>query len=356
MTSVISHFPALATTSLVLPLPVTMEDLVFLNRVSGLRRLSLSSGQGPRPQFPRIENYLGEYSKEQGKATVADMDMAGHGRVIFYYVAFLSSPSLRSIACKLLRQDDSDDCAYIVPYVLHRLSHTAPELREIHFERLEPEPEKEYIQWYENNGVLQPPDAYIQDLPRLRNLTGLCFKYIPFLDRSFSVQLVAQLPNFPHLKTLCLLPLPGSKAARHKLELPTLECLQALSSTNLALKHVTISLDMSVIPSNIPDLSLPGHALEELFIQPYYHNPRLPVSTLVTLSTYLDHLFPRISDITSFFEEAAEDGPCSASPRIAMAAALALPLWEDVAYMMNSYQVLREKVDTLVRTSMCVEH
>jgi hypothetical protein len=114
---------------------------------------------------------------------------------------------------------------------------------------------------------------------------------------------------------------------------------------------------MSVIPSNIPSLSLPGHGLKELFIQPYYHSSKLPVSTLVTLSTYLDRLFPRILDIMSFFEEIAEEGSCDISPGIRVAAASALDLWEGVAHMIRSYQVLRETVvhDTLVRTSMCVE-
>jgi hypothetical protein len=112
------------------------------------------------------------------------------------------------------------------------------------FERLEPRPKEDYIEWYEGNGSLRTPDGYIQDLARLGNLTHLYFKYIPSLDRAFGVQLNVQLPNLPHLNTLCLLPLPGSKDERHKLELPTLECLQTLSSANLALQHLTISLDM----------------------------------------------------------------------------------------------------------------
>jgi hypothetical protein len=81
------------------------------------------------------------------------------------------------------------------------------------------------------------------------------------------------------------------------------------------------------------------------------------VSTLVTLSTYLDRLFPRILDITSFFEEVVEEGSCNISPGIRVAAVSALVLWEGVAHMIRSYQVLRETVvqDTLVKTSMCVE-
>ncbi|RXW11744.1 hypothetical protein EST38_g14113 [Candolleomyces aberdarensis] len=142
----------------------------------------------------------------------------------------------------------------------------------------------------------------------------------------------------PQLQTLCLLPVPFTSNERHNMTLPTLECLRTFSATNLSLRHLTISLDMSIFPSNIPTISLPGHSLETLFIVPYYSNQKPPVSDLVALATYLD-LFPHLRDITSFF---CEKQPCSSVAEVSKFAVL---LWKDVAHLIAPYQALRKHVE-----------
>jgi hypothetical protein len=221
------------------------------------------------------------------------LTITGSSVATFKAAAFIASPSLCTFIAKFSRGlgDRGDDGVYITLVVLHRLSHASKYIQHISFERDDPElvPTEVYVAWLESQPAMFVPQDLVSDLPKLQNLTVLSFKFIPFVDNAFTVQLVAVLPNLPQLRTLCLLPLPLSHHERHKLTLPTLECLRTLSSTNTALQHLTISIDMSTIPSDMPDILLPGHSLETLFIAPFYTPFKLSTPDLVNLSTYLSY-------------------------------------------------------------------
>jgi hypothetical protein len=72
---------------------------------------------------------------------------------------------------------------------------------------------------------------------------------------------------------------------------------------------------------------------------PYYSNQNPQVSDLVALATYLDHLFPHLRDITSFFQEKQ---PCAS---VAEVSKFALGLWKDVTHLITPYQAMRKHVE-----------
>ncbi|KAJ2932994.1 hypothetical protein H1R20_g4092, partial [Candolleomyces eurysporus] len=349
----LAKYSAFDSASFVFPTPWQTMYIGMLNFMTELKSVTLSAcGRPDRGSYPEAGTHLDSFHREQGKSKITSLNVAGDNAFMFKSVAFLASPSLRTFTAKFSKgrgNHRGDDGVYVAPIILHRLSRNATHIRSVSFERDDPELEldtEDRVAWFESRRAALIPQNLVQDLAKLRNLTALSFKFIPFVDKTFTVQLVAGLPNLPQLQTLCLLPLPLSRHERHKLTLPTLECLRTLSSTNLALQHLTISIDMSTIPADTPDLLLPGHALETLFIAPFYTPFKLSTSDLVTLSTFLDRLFPNLQDVTSFFEKSHS----SRKPGLAEASVLASPLWADVERMVRSYQILRERVhDHLVQ-------
>lgn len=74
----------------------------------------------------------------------------------------------------------------------------------------------------------------------------------------------------------------------------------------------------------------PGHQLWGLFIVPLWDFDRqLDVSKLIPLATYLDCLFPNLSDVTSFFEGRAENRAFSS--------------WKNLDQLLESYQNIRQQ-------------
>ncbi|KAJ2915689.1 hypothetical protein MD484_g4738, partial [Candolleomyces efflorescens] len=345
----LSQYPSLESVSFVLPTFSLLRCMEPLNSMTGLKSVTLSAAGGPvdRHLYPKTGLHLKKISgpASRVKSNATSLKVTGGSLAIFKTVAVLVSPSLRSFIAKFSRgmgEHGGDDGAFITLLLLHRLSHVSQHIEHISFERDDPELElvEAYAAWLESEPARFTPQDLARDLPQLQNLTVLSFKFIAFVDKAFTVQLVAILPNLPKLQTLCLLPRPLTRHERHCLTLPTLECVRSLSSTNAALEHLTISIDLSTIPSDTPDLSHPGHALETLFIAPFYTPFKLCTSDLVSLSTYLDHLFPNLKDLTSFFEKSHH----SNIPGLAEASALASSLWIDVDRMVRSYQSLRKHV------------
>ncbi|KAJ2928134.1 hypothetical protein H1R20_g8946, partial [Candolleomyces eurysporus] len=320
------QYSALEAASFTVSLPFNVSQISFLKAMNCcIRSLSLfpDETEGVR-SWSSNGTHLTIFGRENAKASIAELKVTGDGTVVFQSTAH-------------------DDGVFAIPQILHRLSHSATQIAELSFERSQPDfrfPDTS-VTWYEERlPHFLPEDVYEDFTTRLGRLTTLSLKYIPFLDPAFTVSLVSRLSRMPQLQTLCLLPVPFTSNERHRMILPTLECLRTLSSANLDLRHLTISLDMSTFPSNIPTISLPGHSLETLFIMPYYSNQKPPVSDLVALATYLDHLFPHLQDIASFFYEKQ---PC---PSVEEVSKFAVGLWKDVAHMITPYQSLRKHVES----------
>jgi hypothetical protein len=347
MRSTLSQYSALETASLTIPLRFDISQVAFLNVMQcRIKSLSFHSDGTKTASNNRLffvnGEHLTHYKEKNKQSSVSTLSFTGDGCAMAHVISFFSSPRLIRCVGTLKKVVASDDAVYTIPQLLHRLSHSAPGLAELSFERHQPDVKTSpgYLAWFEQRRLHFLPDELYQDFTtRLGNLTTFILKYIPFLDPAFTALLVSRLSNMPQLQTLCLLPIPISSDERHNLILPTLECLQTFSSTNLALQHLTISLDMSTFPSDIPPVSLPGHSLETLFIMPYDSNQKPQVSDLVALATYLDRLFPHLRDITSFFQEKQ---PCAS---VAEESKFALGLWKDVTHLITSYQTLRKHVE-----------
>jgi hypothetical protein len=174
------------------------------------------------------------------------------------------------------------------------------------------------------------PRSFYTAISTLRNITTLSLKTIPMTDLNFVPGVLEALPALPSLHTLSLVPL--RVADDDEQTLPTAADLATIRTKFPSLHHLTISLqDLPDVPQDLPDLTHPGHGLRSLFIVPAWIEDidEVSMSNLIPLATYLDRLFPHLSDVTSYFEKDSKSG--------------ALESLQSLDQLLKSYQNIRRE-------------
>ncbi|KAJ2928152.1 hypothetical protein H1R20_g8943, partial [Candolleomyces eurysporus] len=318
---------ALTNLTLALPAPVKTEDFVFLNSIPRLNTLSLAIHGTNRAVYPEAGKHLTRTHPEQGKSKVTSLTVEGDPFFIFWSTSFFCSPSLHTLVGKVPRniQDNLLQGLLLVPHILYMVIHHNPKAQRLSIERDGTLPGHENWNFGDARTFL-PADLY-SSITKLQNIVTLSIHNVPFPE------VIKHLSTLPSLRTLLLAPL--SSIIFDQQTRPTAADLATIRAKFPSLQHLTILLqDIPDVPPNPPEMTHPGHGLTSLFMIPAWDfEEELSVSELIPLATYLDHLFPILSDVTSSFEPRSQTEADSNT----------LTSWKNLDQLLKSYQNIRRQ-------------
>ncbi|TEB28728.1 hypothetical protein FA13DRAFT_1815776 [Coprinellus micaceus] len=367
MTTAFPHFRSLTTLRITFSSPVPMDHLAHINAISGLKRLTLySRGLKGTPTIPAEGQHLNEYHKLQGKANLEELNINGDGTFILWGAIFFACPTLlrfTGLATATSGGIYPVQGAFLVPHTLDIIARRSPKLQRIRFAWDEPTTSvDEELETWEDEPSLRNPQGLFHAFSQLHDLTHFEITTVPFIAQDMALQFVTHATELKNLRSLVLNPRPITSQPHHQLILPTLEHLSEISANHPDLTYLRITLNLATVPNPTPGAlpSLPGHPLRCLFITPKYRPVNAPVTEAISVATYLDRLFPRVTDIKSYFENQSkrlgEDADPfnfvlvqdSAESRHAAEKKRddvdrALQLWKNVEILLNSYQGMRNQ-------------
>jgi hypothetical protein len=281
--------------------PVKMECFVFLNSIPHLKTLSLAIYGTNDAIYPEAGKQLMKTHPEQRKSKIMSLTVEGDPFFIFWSASFFCGPSVHTFVGKVstnLRHRLTLGLL-LVPHMLEMDMVNNPKVQKLSIEWDGELSGNEPWNWEDERVALS--DSFYPTLSTLRNITALSLKNIPMTRFNFFPQVLASLPALPSLCTLSLVPLHVADEI-----LPTPDDLATIRTKFPSLQHLTISLQhLPDVPQDLPDMMHPGHGLKSLFVVPGHDEevPNIHMSTLIPLATYLDRLFPQLSDVTSYFQK-----------------------------------------------------
>ncbi|RXW13970.1 hypothetical protein EST38_g11882 [Candolleomyces aberdarensis] len=318
---------ALTNLTLALPAPVKTEDLIFLNTIPRLTTLSLAIHGTNHAVYPEAGKHLTSTHLEQRKSKVSSLTVEGDPFFIFWSTSFFCSPLLHTLIGKVPKnvQGNLVQGLLLIPHILHMVMHHNPKAQRLSIEWDGTLPGHENWSFGDARTSL-PADLY-SSVTRLRNIETLSIHNVPFPE------VIKHLSALPSLRTLRLVPL--SSIVFGQQTRPTAADLARIRAKFPSLRHLTILLqNIPNVPPNPPEMTHPGHGLTSLFIVPASDlEDELSVSELIPLATYLDHLFPTLSDVTSYFETRVQTEADSDT----------LTSWKNLNQLLKSYQNIRHQ-------------
>jgi len=317
----------------------SLEDLTPLSLLPNVPDLILTNRMNCLPDypFPGGRQQHGSHKSRE----IAFLVIGGDMQFAYWATRQLSlKPVLENLMVHLTHHDLERNS--ILPQFLHFIFHHQPNLQSIviiHIlsDRHEPNEDHNIL---DQSELARIPQGLFSSLANLRSINKIVLENVFFADPTFVLQFVNHLPFLPTLKKLRLLPVPASRLPRHAITFPTLGHLQLISSQLPNLEQLDIKLDCSSFPLFLgpnTQLTPASHPLTQLFIVP--SSPLLETCThaqFVSLSFYLDNLFPFVDDMVSRFDQDAGDHYMDEQTRSMHS------FWSAMGGLLKGYQGLRQ--------------
>ncbi|TEB28694.1 hypothetical protein FA13DRAFT_1815757 [Coprinellus micaceus] len=326
MTALFPKYGALSFLYLSLPSPTPTETFASIGTLPNLRLLKLTSqGLTGTPTAPLLGQHLKKYHPAQGTSNIHYLVVEGDASFIYWATLFFASPRLRTYRASIPKADNrAPQNVLLVPHIVDLLGQQCPATVDfsIQSEALwtDHDTQTQLARWV-NEPTFQPPTTVFQSFAKLKNLQAFTFRNIPDMkDISF----------------LLIEPLPLTSQPQHALILPGLDILRDISVNQPRLQRLIVTLDVSTIPAPSNDImpAIPGHPLHQLAVLPKNRAEPFEVSELIVLATYLDRLFPNLTDITTRFRPPREPNSTTVS---------GYTLWRDVDPLLKSFQAMRKQ-------------